>query len=811
MKSSQFHPRFQEIIDHALAEESLTETGSWKKPKKWGFGITINDNRSPEERCLQHTLKMLGCTIENYKISSISIPFTGFDYLEDLTKMDLEKFELGIANTLDTIKQLAREKLQLVPAFSDETIIFKTALKKPFIIDFIHPDLKKDKDFIFALVLQNANALQFADKSLKDDKKFILPLVKQNGLALQFVDERLKNDLEVVIEAIKNCPDSWFVLGKDLKAKFSNKYPDTVNEFAKSRRKYDTVDEFAKSSEAKKLIQLLEYELRLTRMINSCELNLKKILYSRQIEEKIEFKEKPHIELTGYLDLFDKINFDKPEQNLYFDPEKLKNDVLNNYVKISKNEVRNGLGKLIDYITNRKDHIAVPKDKKEREEWYQYLENILKTNLELFTKTEDKGLVFAEVIRIGIGGTHCGDRWRKDALDLHRTLTGRWITSSMSYESLIQSWLDSYKEGVVEELVRKLSSSDIQYEPHIYNCLGKALISEGILFSEIVSFNLNDSTSFKDKSVSDKYVNAFINEFTKTNIVLFIQININDWLKSKTKLNEKMSEIDNMRDVLRGYTEKILSQKMKELEKGLEKMKYAYGKEKAKEMLQDAQMLEVILKATENKNPWNSLDRIKELRKEFKPESEELSRFKSVEQKFMIDIGKPQADLKNQCYNVISNYEKWLADEEKFFPELINNLDQHLVATNNNFILNALEEGDEEVISSLAEIYPSEYKSIQQAILKVREEMKIEANRILQDYPKWLKEPEKFSIELKKLGTEKATQELRDAKNQILDAYIEDQGFFEYEMIEELDEEYPTRLSEVGTIAFLTELEFIKN
>ena len=93
---------------------------------------------------------------------------------------------------------------QMKEHFADEEYILTRIWNDFEIVEFISPELLKNKKFMTKVVQINGMALQYALKELRDDKQFVMMAVQNSsGFALKYASKRLRADREIVYEAVK--------------------------------------------------------------------------------------------------------------------------------------------------------------------------------------------------------------------------------------------------------------------------------------------------------------------------------------------------------------------------------------------------------------------------------------------------------------------------------------------------------------------------------------------------------------------------------------------------------------------------------
>lgn len=136
------------------------------------------------------------------------------------------------------------------------------------------------------------------------------------------------------------------------------------------------------------------------------------------------------INIEEILNIFDQINFNDPSDVNYFDPEKLKNDIGIEYVKVSPEDARESLEKLIKNIKEKNPAFGTFEEGTEiLETYYKQLESVLKQIIfhcrEIdkasqegsFKDRRDAALEKIDaILTMAIAGLHCAGRWIGDAL-----------------------------------------------------------------------------------------------------------------------------------------------------------------------------------------------------------------------------------------------------------------------------------------------------------------------------------------------------------------------------------------------------------
>ena len=111
-----------------------------------------------------------------------------------------KKYSVDILISIQHVPKLGSYLLNT----KDKQLIL-TLLKKRNILDWIHPELKNDREFILEAVKNSYPAFLLVNMELRGDREIVLTAVKQNGLTLQYANETLYSDREIVLSAVKSC------------------------------------------------------------------------------------------------------------------------------------------------------------------------------------------------------------------------------------------------------------------------------------------------------------------------------------------------------------------------------------------------------------------------------------------------------------------------------------------------------------------------------------------------------------------------------------------------------------------------------
>lgn len=201
---------------------------------------------------------------------------------------------------------------------------------------------------------------------------------------------------------------------------------------------------------------------------------------------EIQIVDHPEISICQLLDLFDEVNRENG-----FNYKIVEDDGTVHDLKY----VQEGISKLISHIEREEIVLGVPKDEKERNEWYQRLSNLIKQFIYLATHAtiDKKQQVSRELISIGIGAYHCGERWLGDLIASLEALSDECKISLESLEENIIEWMDLYKTGFMSDMNIFFSKRIGAINgPHIQNKTAMCLKKEGFSLKNQNFITLND-------------------------------------------------------------------------------------------------------------------------------------------------------------------------------------------------------------------------------------------------------------------------------------------------------------------------------
>ena len=69
-------------------------------------------------------------------------------------------------------------------------------------LNFASPELRGDPEIVMAAVLRDGTALRYADRELRRDREFVMSAVRKDCFALAFADSELQGDRGFVLAAV---------------------------------------------------------------------------------------------------------------------------------------------------------------------------------------------------------------------------------------------------------------------------------------------------------------------------------------------------------------------------------------------------------------------------------------------------------------------------------------------------------------------------------------------------------------------------------------------------------------------------------
>jgi hypothetical protein len=373
-------------------------------------------------------------------------------------------------------------------------------------------------------------------------------------------------------------------------------------------------------------------------------------LIKSQVQEKtsqrteLEIKDIPEIQTNDLLTLFDDINFTNANQANYINPHNLQLDG-----EITTPEhLREGIRLILERMENNTEYVGVPHNEEERRKWYQRLGYVLKAVIKAARESSEKTLVSSELLRLGAAGHNCGPRWLGEGKDVLTTLTD-WgqVIENDKFESQIDSWIDQYKEGIMQQLTLDFTPRIGRImQPHIFNYIGKVMKDQRIAYPSETMIDLNDYYMPR-QHISEAEIKEKIDTyFDPLKFADFIQGRLNEKLQTQPNFNYTVV------DLMNAYAGSMLSNELRVLENSLEEKKLEYGIKETEDLLKNRQIQKVILSG--------DADKIKSLGKENPLLVMQLRQMV----KAFDDEDKARVDTD------IENCEKWLQDKVTYSSEL---------------------------------------------------------------------------------------------------------------------------------------------
>ncbi len=242
----------------------------------------------------------------------------------------------------------------------------------------------------------------------------------------------------------------------------------------------------------------------------------------------------PKININQLKEKFDNINFTDPKKPGYIDPKKLTHEGK----KVDEKFFKEGLTKLLTNIENKNPGLGTPPDEKQRDKFYENLENLLKNIIIQLNNSDKPSEIATALLYIGESGEHCGTRWKGEAVDVYQMLKGEISIESMSLKGMLRTKFDQYKIGVIKQYSHDLIPrvGDV-YVPHIRNYIVQTFKWLDWSLNEVMAEMIVDNDpylNYVEKRIDQvEVIKGLYQFFLPIKLAIYIQGEINLLLQTK--------------------------------------------------------------------------------------------------------------------------------------------------------------------------------------------------------------------------------------------------------------------------------------
>ncbi len=159
------------------------------------------------------------------------------------------------------------------------------------------------------------------------------------------------------------------------------------------------------------------------------------------------------VRVEDLLDMFDNLNFERPEEDSYINPLTLYDD---NGICVSRDSLQRGIRRVVAAVQDGDSWYG--------DDWHNRYSTLMKhIVVELQKPNVDAAEKSGTLKRLAIGGRHCGDRIIGEALNAYLSLTsssGNEEFMSLSITSKINTLLHRFRLQIIEHMVAMQGSAE---------------------------------------------------------------------------------------------------------------------------------------------------------------------------------------------------------------------------------------------------------------------------------------------------------------------------------------------------------------